>query len=273
MNLLNMKSKKNELILLKEKLGLIVRGIDNYNPNEINVVLSNHRTIRDIFYIPASLSSDIVSIVSSRFVYKKVEEKQKLVDKYLNVLPFETHGGSVINNYNIKSAVELLKNSCSVQIFPEGAYLNDGNNDVTQGRNGAIRILFKAMDLGMDINIIPVGIRYNDEFVDVDSIELNDKDVEISILPKLNIKSRYNDYNNTDDYHLKKIILDDIVKESLSLIANDLNYNYIDEQIVLFDKLVMNHKCIEFSFDEANELNNLIDFKNNMDETVKKLIL
>lgn len=83
----------------------------------------------------------IISLISSRLIYKRDIKRQEVVNKYLYSMPIEAHGGK--EYANLESAASLLSNGYNLNIFPEGAYIDDKEH-VYKGRTGASRILFRA---------------------------------------------------------------------------------------------------------------------------------
>ncbi len=92
-------NKLEELKKLREQVNLSVINLDNYPKNQINVLVSNHNCLMDIFYLPMALPEEIVSLISARLVYKKENNRKGIVDKYLNAMPIEAHGGAGMLRY------------------------------------------------------------------------------------------------------------------------------------------------------------------------------
>lgn len=83
---------------LRKQVNLIIKNLNNYPKDEINVLVSNHNCLMDIFYLPMSLPEEIVSLVSARLVYKNENDRKDIVNKYLHAMPIEAHGGSIYAN-------------------------------------------------------------------------------------------------------------------------------------------------------------------------------
>ena len=90
-----MKSKLDELRELREKLNISVSGLENIKENEVAILVSNHSCLMDIFYVPCVIDKDIISLISSRLMYKNDTLRKNVVNKYLNGFPIEAHGGKV----------------------------------------------------------------------------------------------------------------------------------------------------------------------------------
>ena len=82
-----MKSKLDELRELREKLNISVSGLENIKENEVAILVSNHSCLMDIFYVPCIIDKDIISLISSRLMYKNDTLRKNVVNKYLNGFP------------------------------------------------------------------------------------------------------------------------------------------------------------------------------------------
>ena len=91
-------NKLEELKKLREHVNLVVKNLDNYPKDEINVLVSNHNCLMDIFYLPMALPEEIISLISARLVYKNENNRKEIVNRYLNAMPIEAHGGIVYAN-------------------------------------------------------------------------------------------------------------------------------------------------------------------------------
>lgn len=58
-------SKLDELKKLRNQVNLVIKNLDNYPKDEINVLVSNHNCLMDIFYLPMSLPEEIRRAASS----------------------------------------------------------------------------------------------------------------------------------------------------------------------------------------------------------------
>ncbi len=63
-------SKLDELRELREKLNISVNGLENIKENKSAILVSNHSCLMDIFYVPCVIDKDIISLISSRLMYK-----------------------------------------------------------------------------------------------------------------------------------------------------------------------------------------------------------
>lgn len=149
-------SKREELEKLKAEINLIIHNLDNYPKNETNVLVSNHNCLMDIFYIPASLPKEIISLVSARLIYKNEEDRKIMIERYLHAMPIEAHGGSKYTSLCLDYAQSFLERGKSISIFPEGAYVYD--NNIFKGHTGASRIIYGARNAGKQVNLVPVSI-------------------------------------------------------------------------------------------------------------------
>ena len=109
-------NKLDELKKLKNDL-IKVNGLENIDNKIPSIIISNHNCLMDIFYLPLVLNNEIVSLISPRLIYKKIENRQETVNKYLYAMPIEAHGGKTYSNICINKATELLNNNISLNIF------------------------------------------------------------------------------------------------------------------------------------------------------------
>ena len=80
-------SKLDELRELREKLNISVNGLENIKENKSAILVSNHSCLMDIFYVPCVIDKDIISLISSRLMYKNDTLRKNVVNKYLNGFP------------------------------------------------------------------------------------------------------------------------------------------------------------------------------------------
>lgn len=254
--------KRKELLKLKEKLNIIVKGEENYNKDEINIIVSNHSSFLDYFLVPAVLNDDIISITNPHLYYGKNQAKKNAINKYLNALPFEYHAGSDVNTYNINSAVYLLNCYKSIHMFPEGAH-SPYDECVNKGRNGAVRCVFGAKQSGNKVNLIPVGIKTNDS--------IDNLDIEIHILPKVDYIEDYLLYLSTANLTERKEILYKVTKDAMTSIADALNYYYLDERIKLEKKDIIMPNGEYLKSDEFNATCNFNKYMLTMQKHIRRL--
>lgn len=229
-----MNSKLEELKKLREELNITLNGLENYKVGEPNLVICNHNCLMDIFYLPTVIPEDTVSLVSARLIYKKELERKKMVNKYLNAMPIEAHGGRVYSGICLKYATDILCNNISLNIFPEGAYVDE--NIIYRGRTGASRILFYARQKGIQPNLIPVSINIKNEIKDLDNYYPNDDEVEINILEPINYDDAYYQFIESKNIELKNAALHKPIDDGMRLIAESINRPYINEYIQLRPK-------------------------------------
>ena len=228
-------NKLEQLKRLRDELGIVVNNLDNYPIDAPSIVIANHNCLMDIFYLPMALPNESVSLVSARLMYKKEVERQKMVYDYLYPMPIEAHGGKVYSDMCLKYASELITNNVGVNIFPEGAYVEE--NVIYKGRTGASRILFDAREKGKYAYFIPVAINVKNDNLDMDSYSLsNGNKVEISILEPINCEDFYYAYTHSNDKEDKNKALHLPVDIGMMEIAKVLKREYVDEYIKLRPK-------------------------------------
>jgi len=223
-------SKLTELKELRNQVNLIIKNLDNYPKDEINVLVSNHNCLMDIFYLPMSLPEEIVSLISARLVYKNENGRKDIVNKYLYAMPIEAHGGSMYANICLEKATKFLENGKSVSIFPEGAYVYDKR--IFRGRTGASRIVYNARDNGKQVNLVPVSI-YVSRNDDLDSYNKVGDNVEINILPSINYEDAYYNYKHSQTKEEMNIFLHQPIDVAMQSIADNLGIPYDESYIEL----------------------------------------
>lgn len=226
-------NKLEELRELRKQVNLIIKNLNNYPKDEINVLVSNHNCLMDIFYLPMSLPEEIVSLVSARLVYKNENDRKDIVNKYLHAMPIEAHGGSIYANMCLEQATKFLENGKSVSIFPEGAYVHE--KKIFRGRTGASRILYNARESGKQINLVPVSI-YVDRNDELDSYNKVGDNVEINILPSINYEDAYYNYRHSNTKEEMNIFLHQPIDIAMQCIADNLGIPYDENYIELRPK-------------------------------------
>lgn len=227
-------SKLEELKELRKNFDIQINGIENISQDNPNLFISNHNCLMDIFFLPMSLPSNIVSLISSRLIYKKEIERQRMVEKYLYAMPIEAHGGNKYSDMCINSASTLLSSNIDIGIFPEGAYVNE--NVVYRGRTGAARILYNSRKMGTVANFVPVAIDINKDNLELDSYNLEGTKVTISILNPIDYNEYYESYMSTSSKDEKNYMLHKPIDQGLEAIAKELNRKYVNEYIELYPK-------------------------------------
>ncbi|MEG1150025.1 MAG: lysophospholipid acyltransferase family protein [Bacilli bacterium] len=220
---------------LKSKLNLKVSGINNIPLVGPSIFVANHSCLLDIFYLPGSLLNDSVSLISSRLIFKRILERQLLVNKYLNAMPIEAHGGKEYVNMCLKYAIKLLENNIDLCLFPEGAYLED-RSILHKGRTGAARILFNAAKSEIPVNFIPVAIDIESKQIELDNYCFNDDLVNVTFLEPIVYDKLLDVFLHSSDVNMRNLVLHQIVDEAMRNIAFYLGKEYVDQYIKLFPK-------------------------------------
>ena len=264
-------NKLEELKKLKEQLKIEVNGLENYPTDEPNIVVSNHNCLMDIFYVPMILPEEVVSLISSRLVYKKDYERRYVVNKYLNSMPIEAHGGSIYSSMCLRYATDLLCNKISLNIFPEGAYVEE--NNIYRGRTGASRILFDAKKNGTNANLVPIAIDIDSSRVDMDSYTPIDGKVVINILKPVKYDDSFYQYINSNDRDEKNKLLHMPVDECMQKIAKSLRRNYVNEYIELRPKnSVMFSDGTTISTGDAQDIYSICKYMKGLEDRSKKIL-
>lgn len=220
---------------LKYLTNVKVKGVENYPKDAPSVIISNHNRLMDIFYVPMVLDDYVVSLISSRLVYKKEIDRIKVINEHLNPFPIEAHGGSVYANLCLKYATKILQSGVSVNIFPEGAYLPE-KDVVYRGRTGAARILFDCLLKDKTAYFLPVAIDI-DSKEDLDNYNFNVLDnINVKILNPIDIEDYYYKYTHANNHEEKNTILHELTDTGMQVIATSLNRKYFNEYIELRPK-------------------------------------
>jgi len=218
---------------IRDEINISIEGSENINYDSPCLFVSNHNCLMDIFYLPMSIDVPIVDMISARLIYKKVFDRQKMVNDCLYSMPIEAHGGKVYSDMCLDSGISLLNSGISLGIFPEGAYLS-GNN-IYRGRTGASRILFGAMDKGIDVNLIPVGINVFGDY-DLDSYIFDDRVINIRILPNIKCDNWYDMFKEGNSFSDRNNALHGPIDICMKSIADAMDRPYINDYIELYPK-------------------------------------
>ncbi len=225
-----------KLDTIQGKINYKIEGDTQLLLQDATIVISNHNCLKDIFYLPLAFPKEYVSLISSRLIYKKEKARQEMIDKYLYSMPIEAHGGERYANMCLWYASEFLKQKINVNIFPEGAYL-DNTDKVYRGRTGAARILFDARQNNINAQIVPVAIKILQQEKNLDSYELKDTDeVLIKILSPIAYDDYYYGYQNSSTFQEKNKNLHCVIDDGMKKIAQALNREYDNQYIGLYPK-------------------------------------
>lgn len=208
-----------------------INGKEKYSLQRPSVIVSNHNCLLDIFCVPYALEN-IVSLISARLVYKNGDRKQ-LIEQYLNAMPIEAHGGKIYSDMCLQEAVNIVDSGFSVNIFPEGAYV-DGTV-VHRGRTGAARILFESMKHGHQVDFIPVSIDIKGLDSNLDTLDMTGKEVTVNFLDKIDVLSEFDKYMYGND-KIRNDALHSIIDQAMRDIADSLGRQYLNEYIELTPK-------------------------------------
>ena len=195
---------------------------NGYNSNKVTIFITNHTCIREDLFIAKALNNKIVFTASSNSVYKKAY-KEKIMNNSLYLLPLELYGNKRYFDIYLDKLLDLLKEKINILFFPEGVYTRDGN--INRGHTGVSRLIIKALENNIDINVVPIYIKIEDN-KDKASLNLNNDNVEITFLEKLDLKNILKEYNDSNN---KNEILHKIVDISMKKIADYGNVIYKNE--------------------------------------------
>lgn len=230
-----MLSKKMELCKLQKRLKINIFGIEDLKTDQPIIFVANHNCLMDIFYLPASLPIGTVSLISARLIYKTLKERKAMIDNLLYSFPIEAHGGPEYSKMCLNEALKLLQNNISVNIFPEGAYI-ESSNQIFKGRTGAARILYNAKLSGIKARIVPVAIEINSKQLNLDGYRITDDKINVYILKEIEYYTYFKKYITSSTREEKNIALHSVIDEAMKAIALKLNKEYKNEYIKLYPK-------------------------------------
>lgn len=262
-------SKLDELRKLREKININVEGLDNIKKDSTNLFVANYNLLKDIFYLPMAVDMDVVQMISPILLYKNEETRKEVVNRYLNGLPIEAHGGKNYIDICLSSGVEILKNNISLAIFPEGAYISE--DEIHKGRTGAIRMLFSSLDEDSSINLIPVAI--DTKKANLDDYSFNHDEVTVKILEPIDYQDNFEKFSSTSDFNLKCKCLHEVMDEAMKNISKAINKRYVDSYISLRSKNnVMFSNGVVLPVDIAQNGYYLDLYKKETEKKVKKYV-
>lgn len=225
-------NKLEELKKLRDQLQLEIKGVENYPSDGPSLLFSNHNCLMDIFYLPMTIPGVTVSFISSRLIYKPILQRQEMIDRFLYAMPIEVHGGPLYSELCMRYASKLLNHGISVNIFPEGAYIEQ-NEVVTRGRTGVARILYHSRENGRSPYFVPVAIDVKKKTSDLDCYTPTLESVCVSILKPIDYESEYRKYINANTREEKNKLLHAITDKGMMAIASSLGRPYQMEYLPL----------------------------------------
>lgn len=230
-----MRKKKELLEEIGDRMDISVSGLEYFTEDHPTVIVANHTSMRDIFAVPYALPSASKIVLSARLMWKQDTSenyaRRQLIENSLFGIPLEVHGGKQRQEIGLGMARQAICDAWPVIIFPEGAYT--GLPEVTKGRTGAVRLLFEARAMGVEPQLLPIGI---DTAVDqnaLDSVEPPTGPTHITICEPVNYEDYFDQYAGSDDIALKKQSLRDVTDTAMRAIARQIKQPYVDDYIPL----------------------------------------
>lgn len=266
-------SKKALLERLRESIDIEIDGVDRYPKGRPCVIVANHNRLMDIFYLPLAIPDDSVSLVSARLMYKNEIPRKEMIHSLLYPLPIEAHGGSTYVELCLEAASRMVQNGVSVNIFPEGAYVDD-QSLIYRGRTGAARILFRARELGSRPFFVPVAIEVDSKSNDLDSYQITEGDkVRITILDPVDYEREYSETVGNNDFSHRYFNYHVVTDKAMVEISQALGKPYCEDYIELFPKgNVMFSDGSTMPVEVANQSENISRYKRDLDDEVMKLV-
>ena len=224
-------NKSNKIVYIKGKNNmkedLILNNLSIYGNNikddNPTIFIANHTCIRDVFYILKAINKKTIVLTSSNSVYKQAP-KEDFMKKHLYMLPIEIYGDSRYTNLIIEKSIYLLSKKQNIIIFPEGVYSIDKN--INRAHTVASRIILKALENDIDVHLIPISIKIIGEEKDKASINFDNEQCFVHILPEIETKEYLEKYQKANTREERNKIFHELMDNTMYSIANDLNVNY-----------------------------------------------
>lgn len=102
---------------LDDLFNVTVRNKERINPNESTIYIANQVSIMDFWFIANQLPENTYMLS-----YKKFSDKFPIIKQFHNIVEFDTD-----NTYSLRKVLSLLKEGCSLLIFPEGRLTETGS--------------------------------------------------------------------------------------------------------------------------------------------------
>lgn len=228
----------------KQKLGMMfkqyanhihINGLENIPKMGNTIFLVNHNCFLDIYLIAYVLNKPCISMVSANSLFGSNNERKDKLNELLYPFPVETRAKAHYTDVCLDGAIKLLKSGKDLIIFPQGVF--DEKGKISKARTGAIRILFEALDEKKEnYRLIPIALsisNINENNIQSSNI-WNDFEATISILPKFDYTSYYEDYKKFSSPEERRIILHHLVDDIMKEMANKLKCEYIDKYKPLY---------------------------------------
>ncbi len=172
-----------------------VSGLENIVPEKPYIVIANHESTVDVFYILGELPLPMRMIAKEEL--RKAPFLGSAMDRTGFIFVDNKKKGSSIEHMN-KRFERLKKEKLSLMVFPEGSRFND--TLLSKFHIGAF-----VMAIQNDMPILPIVMKGNREMMPPESKFFHRSDIEIDILPEINT-SEYTYEERTDlldkCYHL-----------------------------------------------------------------------
>ena len=229
-------NKLEKLRALRESFtNLKIEGTENFPLDKPAIVMANHNCLMDMLYLPMSIPTKSVCLISSRTLFKNNPQRQTIINEYLHTMPVEVHAGKDYSKMCLNFASKMISNGFGVNIFPEGAYLDD--NTIYKGRTGISRILFNVVKNNRPVYFIPIAISVKNNNGDLDAFStIDNNEVEVKILEPINYQEAFSIYTHSDNEEDRRHALHIPVDQGMREIAKAIGKEYVDEYIELIPR-------------------------------------
>lgn len=174
-----------------------VKGIENINPDETYLFVSNHQSNYDIPLLYT------FSPIKMAFVAKQEMEKWPIVGELMKL-----RGCILLNRTNprkavdsIKQGVNVLRNGESMAVFPEGK--RSKSNSMNSFKPGSFKFALHS-----DVKVAPVVIKNSHKLMEANNGKIKPAKIEITFLKPINPK-KYKDAVTLSNY-VEKLIKEEI---------------------------------------------------------------
>jgi 1-acyl-sn-glycerol-3-phosphate acyltransferase len=155
---------------------LTIKGLENIVPDKPYIVIANHESSVDVFYLLGRLP------INMRMVAKEELRKSPFIGGAMDRSGFifvdTKNKGRSIGHLNKKFEI-LKKEKLSLMVFPEGSRFKD--TLLGKFRTGAF-----VMAIQNDMPILPIVMKGVREMLPPESKSFHRSDIEIDILPEIN---------------------------------------------------------------------------------------
>lgn len=251
-----------------------ISGYDNIPKEGVNIYISNHRCIMDVFLLSYAIRTKSIILVSANSLFGNDEERKNKLNNLLYTFPLEPRAGLHYTDVCMEYVEKLIENDHDIVVFAQGVF--DENNQVARARTGIIRMIFNVlMNSDLKINIIPVAIN-------IDNIDENTRktcevwdnmSASVTFLPVFDYRKYFEKIKILQDVSDRNDIFHEIMDEIMKQIATCLKMDFVAEYKKLYDMEGLyfpNGQFIKFEDSQNEELYK--EYREQIDSIYKRLV-